>query len=218
MQRKDDVDLQPAMKSLKRLIPDPDRIREIKSLRFLGQRIYSPNLWHFNRQSVSRAFAVGLWAMYTPPLPIQQVVAAIGAIYFGANLPIAVALVWITNPLTWLPMYYFAYEVGALALGTEAFSFEQFSARFDINQALSFGAPLLLGCVILMHLGALLGYFGVQGLWIHGVKKAAQLRRLRTGPFDSADLVQSTHSRYMQFLKSQKHTVVQTLNQKKGNS
>lgn len=191
------------MKSLKRLMPDPDRIRNIQSLRFLGQRIYSPNLWHFNRQSVARAFAVGLWAMYTPPLPIQQVIAAVGAIYFGANLPIAVALVWITNPLTWLPMYYFAYEVGALALGSEPFSFEQFSARFDINQALSFGAPLLLGCLILMHVGALAGYFAVQALWIRSVREAAQSRRLRSAAFDSRDLVQNSHRRYQQLLKSQ---------------
>lgn len=188
------------MKSLKRWVPDPSRIREIKALRFLGTRIYSPNLWHFNRKSVSRAFAVGLWAMYTPPLPWQQVIAALGAIYFGANLPIAVALVWITNPLTWMPMYYFAYEVGAIAIGSRTFSFDEFSKVFDIETALSLGAPLLVGCLILMHLGALLGYFGVQWLWIRSVRESLNIRRLRSVPFNTADLVRETYASYKRYL------------------
>ena len=97
---------------LKRYLPDPAKVRNIQALHFLGDKLFSPNLWHLNRRSVSRAMAVGLWAMYTPPLPLQQVIAAIGAIYCSANLPIAVALVWITNPLTWIPLYYVAYKPG----------------------------------------------------------------------------------------------------------
>ena len=188
------------MKSLRRYLPDPAKIREIKSLRFLGEKIYSPNLWYLNRSSVSRAFAVGLWAMYTPPLPWQQVIAAIGAVYFGANLPIAVALVWITNPLTWLPLYYIAYEVGAIALGSATFSFEQFSEFFDIEKVMSLGAPLLVGCLILMHLGALIGYFGIQWLWIRGVKEAARFRRLRKMPFNSAEMCNHSYSSFKRYL------------------
>lgn len=191
------------MKSLKRFVPDPKKIREIKSLRFLGSRIYSPNLWHFNRRSVSKAFAIGLWAMYTPPLPWQQAIAALGAVYFGANLPIAVALVWITNPLTWLPMYYIAYEIGAFATGSDTFSFAEFSKIFDIERALSLGTPFLVGCLILMHAGALFGYFGVQWLWIRGVRHALLVRRLRRRPLSSADLVQLPYSTYQRYLNGQ---------------
>lgn len=189
------------MKIFRRYLPDPAKIREIKSLRFLGERIYSPNLWYLNRHSVSRAFAVGLWAMYTPPLPWQQVLAAVGAIYFGANLPIAVALVWITNPLTWLPMYYFAYEVGAIALGSATFSFEQFSEFFSIEKAMTLGAPLLVGCLILMHLGALIGYFGVQWLWIRNVRESLTMRRLRSMPFNSAEMCRQSYASFKRYLE-----------------
>ena len=186
---------------LKRYLPDPAKVRSIKALRFLGDKLFSPNLWHLNRRSVSRAIAVGLWAMYTPPLPLQQVIAAIGAIYCSANLPIAVALVWITNPLTWIPLYYVAYKVGALALGSSSFSFDEFSSLFSIDKAMEFGTPLLVGCIILMHVGAVVGYFGTQWVWIRAVRHKIEQRRFRTRPFDSALMTRETFRNYQRFLK-----------------
>jgi uncharacterized protein (DUF2062 family) len=188
-------------KLLKRYLPDPKKIKEIKALEFLGDKLHSPNLWHLNRRSVSRAFAIGLWAMYTPPLPWQQVIAAIGAIYFNANLPIAVALVWITNPLTWGPMYYFAYEVGAYVLGSPTFSFDQFSELFSIEKALELGTPFLVGCFILMNLGAVLGYFGIQYLWRRSVLHQLELRKFRDMELNSLIMVRESYSTYMKFLE-----------------
>jgi uncharacterized protein (DUF2062 family) len=188
-------------KFLKRYLPDPKRIKEIKALEFLGDKLHAPNLWHLNRRSVARAFAVGFWAMYTPPLPWQQVIAAVGAIYFNANLPISVVLVWITNPLTWLPMYFFAYKVGALALGAEDFTFDQFSQLFTIEKALELGAPFLLGCFILMNVGGLLGYFGVQFLWRRSVLHQLELRKFRDLELNTAVMVRETYSNYRKFLE-----------------
>lgn len=188
-------------KLLKRYLPDPAKIKNIKALAFLGDKLHSPNLWHLNRRSVARAFAVGLWAMYTPPLPWQQVIAAIGAIYFNANLPIAVALVWITNPLTWLPLYYFAYQVGAIAMGSPTFSFDQFSSLFSIEKVMELGAPLLLGCFILMNIGAILGYFGVQWVWTRSVRHAKEMRAFHKAPFDSAVMARESYASYKRFLE-----------------
>lgn len=183
-------------KFLERYIPSPGKIREIKSLEFLGDKLHRPNLWHLNRRSVSLAFACGLWAMYTPPAPLQMVIAAILAIYFNANLPIAVSLVWITNPLTWAPLYYLAYKVGALTLGQGSPSFGEFSELFSIDKALQLGAPLLLGCFILMNVGAVLGYFGVQLFWRRAVLHKLLLRRYRNRPVDTALMVQESYSSY----------------------
>ena len=188
-------------KLLERFIPDPAKIREIKGLGFLGDRLYSPNLWHLNRQSVARAFAVGLWAMYTPPLPWQQIIAALGAVYFNANLPIAVALVWITNPITWLPMYYLAYRIGSLFLGAEPFGFDRFSELFAVDKALEFGWPLLVGCFILMNVGAVLGYFGVHLAWRSSVRNQQIFRKMRGKAFDSAFMASQSYGSYLKFLK-----------------
>lgn len=188
-------------KFFKRYLPDPKKIKEIKALEFLGDKLHAPNLWHLNRRSVSRAFAVGLWAMYTPPLPWQQVIAAVLAIYFNANLPIAVALVWITNPLTWLPMYYFAYEVGARVLGSTDFSFAQFSELFSIEKVMELGTPFLLGCFILMNLGAVLGYFGIQLIWRNAVRHQQELRKLRGDQPATAIMVNVSYSAYRKYLE-----------------
>ncbi|QFY43428.1 DUF2062 domain-containing protein [Candidatus Methylospira mobilis] len=187
-----------------RFIPTRHNISEIKGLAFLGEKLHRPNLWHVNRRSVSRAFAVGLWAMYTPPLPWQSVIAAIGAIAFNANLPISVALVWITNPVTWIPMYYFAYRVGAFSLGQSAFNFNEFSGNFSIEKALELGAPFLLGCFILMNLGALLGYVGTRLLWRQSVLERWEARKLRNKPFDPVFFVNQSHASYQRYLKHER--------------
>jgi uncharacterized protein (DUF2062 family) len=190
-----------SIKFLLRFLPDRENIKNIKALEFLGDRLHRPNLWHFNRHSVALAFACGMWAMYTPPLPFQMVIAAALAIYFNANLPISVALVWITNPVTWIPMYYLAYKVGAIVLGLGYFQFDQFSQLFSIEKAYELGAPLLLGCFILMNVGALLGYFGVQFLWRRSVLRKLELRRLRDTPLDTPMMIRETHANFMRILK-----------------
>jgi len=188
-------------KLLLRYLPNREKIKGIKALEFLGDKLHRPNLWHLNRRSVSLAFAIGLWAMYTPPLPWQMAIAGVLAIYFNANLPISVALVWITNPVTWLPMYYAAYKVGSLALGQGSFQFDEFSQLFSIQKAMELGAPLLLGCFILMNLGAALGYFGVQALWRRSVMHKLMLRKYRNRPLDSLLMVRETHGNFMRLLK-----------------
>lgn len=188
-------------KFLLRFTPDREKIKAIKSLEFLGEKLHRPNLWHLNRRSVSLAFAVGFWAMYTPPLPWQMVIAAVLAIYFNANLPISVALVWITNPVTWLPMYYFAYKVGSLALGQDSFQFEQFSQLFSIEKVLELGTPLLLGCFILMNAGAVAAYFTVQYLWRRAVLHKLFLRKYRNIPLDTPLMVRETHGNFLRMLK-----------------
>jgi uncharacterized protein (DUF2062 family) len=194
---------------LKRYLPDRHKIGEIKALHFLGEKLHRPNLWHLNRRSVSRAFAIGFWAMYTPPLPWQQVIAAVLAIYFDANLPLAVALVWITNPLTWAPMYYAAYWVGTLVMGQPSFDFTEFSAFFTIERVWELGAPFLVGCFTLMNIGGLLGYFGIRFLWRRSVLHQWELRKVRRTGLSTPLLTRETHGSYRKLLEHHAQHVAQ---------
>ncbi len=164
---------------IKKFMPDHEKLKQQKSLQFLGDRLHEPNLWHLNRRSVSKALAVGLFCAWIPT-PGQMAIAAIAAFYFRANLPISVALVWITNPLTMPPMFYFAYLVGLLALGqnTPDSDFE-----FTVDNILAslgdIGGPFLFGCLILGILSSVLGYFGMQLFWRTVVIKRWNARKHR---------------------------------------
>lgn len=170
-------------KLIKRYMPDHHKIREHKHLRFFGTLLHDPNLWHLNRRSASGAFAVGLFMAFVP-VPFQMLLAAAGSILFRVNLPLSVALVWITNPLTMPPMFYFTYRLGVWLLGnpprSEGFQFE-LSYEWLANELGAIWEPFLLGCFVAGGVSALLGYLTIRGLWrLHLVKhyKARKQRRL----------------------------------------
>lgn len=159
-------------KLLKKYIPSPESIKNNKNLKFLGDRIHEPNLWHLNRRSVSAAFAIGLFAAWIPT-PGQMVIAAVTALYFRANLPISIGLVWITNPITMPPMFYFAYLVGLWSLNqpSPATGFE-----FSMDSLSDIGGPFLMGCLVLGIISSLLGYFGIRAFWRWNVVQRWQQR------------------------------------------
>ena len=130
-----------------------------------GNLLHDPGLWHLNRRSVAGAFFVGLIAAYVP-IPFQMVLAAGMAIALHVNLPISVVLVWITNPLTMPPMFYFAYKVGTwvLAMPQQEFSFELSLSWFTEGMA-AIWQPFLLGCLIVGLSLGLLGYGTIILLW-----------------------------------------------------
>jgi len=166
----------------KRFMPDPHKVRKHKSLQCLGDLLHDPNLWHLNRRSVANAFGVGLFMAWMP-VPFQMLFAAMAAVPCRANLPISIALVWLTNPITMPPLFYFAYLVGAGTLGydPQIFQFELSLAWFSHGLA-QIWKPFLLGCLILGASSALLGYTGMRLFWRYHVIQELKKRRKRRRP------------------------------------
>jgi uncharacterized protein (DUF2062 family) len=162
---------------LKRLAPDRAKIREHKHLRLFGELLQDPSLWHLNRRSASGAFALGLFVMYLPPLG-QMLIATAGAITFRVNLPISVALVWVSNPLTIPAMYYFAYLVGSRILGVPSQPLD-LGFWLEWRNWLTLLAPMTVGCLVCGAVCSALGYFAVQGLWRWRLLRQIRLRRER---------------------------------------
>ena len=104
---------------IKRLFPKLDTVKEEKILKIFGPAVLQPNLWHINKKSVSRGFAIGAFCAFVPIPGIQMLLAAFLAITFAGNLPIAVILTWITNPFTYVPIVYFAIQIGGLFVNTK---------------------------------------------------------------------------------------------------
>ena len=152
-------------KFIRRYLPDPHKIRDHKHLRLFGKLLHDPNLWHLNRHSVSGAAAVGLFMAFVP-MPFQMIPSAALAIYLRVNLPISVALVWLTNPITTPPIFYFCYQLGAWVLQTpvQPVTFE-LSWGWLTSELQRVWKPFLLGSLIVSTASAAAGYFGMQWLW-----------------------------------------------------
>ena len=164
---------------IKKLTPDPQKLKEHKHLKIFGTLLHNPNLWHLNRRSISGAVALGIFCAFIP-VPFQMVIAAAGAILFHVNMPVSVVMVWLSNPITMPPMFYGCYLLGAWLLGTPAqeFSFE-LSLAWLSDSLLHIWQPFLFGCLIAGSICSLLGYFSMRILWRVMMLNRWNSRRLR---------------------------------------
>lgn len=163
---------------IKRFTPDSRSIREHRHLRVFGDLMHDPNLWHLNRRSVAGAFAVGLfWAFI--PVPFQMLTAAATAIPSRVNLPISVALVWITNPLTMPAMFYCNYLVGDWILGGVASEADfQPTLEWLLDSIAYIWQPLYLGSLVCGLAAAMLSYVTMRALWrLHIIGQLKKRRR-----------------------------------------
>jgi uncharacterized protein len=168
---------------LKRLLPTSASIKSNPALHFLGDLLHDPNLFHFNRHSVSVAFFWGLFVA-TLPMPGQMPVAAAAALYFRCNLPIACSLVWVTNPFTMPVFFYVTYTVGRIILHFDPIVFvspPEFTWAWITTELIDIWYPLLVplvtGSIIVGLFLGTLGYFGMQLFWRWSVSRAWALRK-----------------------------------------
>lgn len=164
-------------KWLKRVMPTQAQMHGNRFVGIFGTLLHDPNLWHLNRRSVANATAVGLFVMYLPPLGHTFIAAAL-AIWLRVNLPIAVALAWISNPLTMPAMYYLAYVLGCWVLGLQPRGFEA-AFWLDWHHWFEILEPMLIGCLICGSVCSLVGYVTIRILWRWRVARQMERRRAR---------------------------------------
>ena len=66
---------------------------------------------------MARGVAVGMLVGWTPTVGIQMAIAAICAWIVRGNKLAAIGMVWISNPYTMIPIYWFNYEIGYFLVG-----------------------------------------------------------------------------------------------------
>lgn len=150
---------------IKSVLPDPQRTRDHKWLRFFGRRLHDPQLWHLSRRSVAGGLSAGVFSALVP-IPFQMVLAGFLALWLRVNLPLAVATVWLTNPVTIPPIFYTTYRFGAWLLNSEPLNL-QFQLSWDwlsYNLAVIW-QPLLLGSLTIGLLLAAITYLLVSLAW-----------------------------------------------------
>ena len=183
-------------KFFRKYLPSHAAISQNRHIARFGSWCRHHNLWHLHRRSVAGGVAVGMFAGLIPGSnPVQFTAAALLAIVFRVNLPIAVIVTLYSNPFTIVPLYYLAFKLGQLALlesgGTLpalAFDLEDKGFRLWLPTALdwltSIGKPLLIGLPLLALLLSAIGYIAVRWGWrCYAVVawRARQRRRNRKG-------------------------------------
>lgn len=163
----------------KRWIPSREQILQSHGLRHVRPWLHHPFLWHFSRRRVSGAIGVGLLASMIPG-PFQIITAALLAIKFRFHLPTALATTLFTNPVTILPLYWLAYRIGALILGSPPYSLAYLKqiARSDWGDLWDLlGLPWLLGMPILAVLVAGLCFAMLRLFWSWYIRRRWRVRR-----------------------------------------
>lgn len=187
---------------LRRWLPNPDSIRNARWARWMGPWLHHPRLWHLSRKGISLGVAIGMF--FGLLLPFGQIPLAGGmAILMRANVPVALASTFVSNPITVPAIYYLAYRLGVLLVGAEASAppapgFEGHGAwpdplrierhAADAREAgalaaawgriEAMGKPLLVGLAVLSVTGGLLTHALVNLLWRLNVRTAWR-RRLK---------------------------------------
>lgn len=151
-------------KWFKRVSPDPEVLLGLRFIRPIAHRLTEPTIWHFNRHSVARGVALGLFVSFV--LPVAQILlAALLAGLARGNLLVAAAATLLSNPLTFPAIAYAAYKLGGFLLGDTAFAPPALDGASTASLITGASLPTLLGLSIFAVVSAILGYAGVQMMW-----------------------------------------------------
>ena len=161
----------------RRWLPTPKTIEEHKALRWLGPVVSDPHLFHLNKHSVSVAFFAGLFCAFLP-LPGHMAIVALLAILLRCNLPLALMLVWISNPLTMAPMLVLSYQVGLWVLNVPPGAVNwEFNWTWLSHQGTELLTPLFIGSLVTGLISGLIGFVSIRIVWRWKVVRRWETRK-----------------------------------------
>ncbi len=126
--------------------------------------------------------AVGMFVTMTPLIGFQMMITIFLAWLLRANKLVGIPLVWISNPVTFIPIYYPCYRLGCLLLGETVVNEKWSKLGTEWNELIGdpattwgiwwegltdiwwegltdFIAPLCLGCLVVGTVLAILSYY-----------------------------------------------------------
>ncbi|KPF79609.1 hypothetical protein IP83_16240 [Novosphingobium sp. AAP93] len=170
---------------VQRLIPTRETLVKSRFVRPLAAR---PELWRYNRRSVPRGIAVGLFVGIFAMIPGVQIVgAALMCVPFRGNVPLAAAATLLSNPATTPMILLAALWVGSfLGLNADLATFQLLIDRGAglgewANWLVSSAAPaMVLGLLVISVVSAVIGYFASIVIWRWWTGRRRRLRVSRS--------------------------------------
>lgn len=166
-------------------VPTREQLGRNRYLKPFAHHILRSDLWRFNRRSVPRGVALGLFVGVMIPLA-HFIVAAFIAVFIRANIPSAMLATFIGFPAIYVFLVAAAYRIGEFILHLDSMTqvapiseAMQHTNTDDLLQRLTgAGLDTAFGLFILASVFAVVGFFVSSVAWRYWV---ARKRRLRLG-------------------------------------
>jgi len=136
---------------------------------FIKKYKIRPEYLATNRKMISRGVLIGLFIAFIP-MPMQMAAVLLFVPFVRFNVPIALAMCWLSNPVTMPPMYYMEYLTGSFLLGIEPQPVQMTLEWFKNNLDDIF-IPLYFGTAMYSIFGSISAYLLVNFLWKGSVEK-----------------------------------------------
>jgi len=132
-----------------------------------------------NRRMVTRGVGIGLfWAFI--PMPMQMLAVMATTPFIRFNVPIAISMVWLSNPFTMPPMYYMEYLTGNFILGREGLEDVELTMQWFTENFDKILVPLYAGTAFYSIVFSTIIYIVLNRLWVRSVKSEQQeIKELR---------------------------------------
>ena len=169
----------------RRQMPTRDQMEQN---RFIPNNVLRSELWRFTRRSVPRGVALGMLVGIL--LPFAQIFfAALFSIPARANVPLAAAVTFITNPFTTPFIWAFSYKVGAELMRADSMILAgPIDSLFRVTDFWSFlqwltaeGEILALGLLVVAVVSAAVSYLVTGFAWRVWIMRKHKARPQRGG-------------------------------------
>ncbi|MEM8697079.1 MAG: DUF2062 domain-containing protein [Pseudomonadota bacterium] len=177
----------PFLRWVRKHSPSREELAQNRLIKPFASRVMHSYLWRFNRRSVPRGAALGMVVGIVVMVPgIQMIVSALLALPFRANIPVAAATTFTSNPIT-TPFIL----IGAVFVGNEVFGLEADPSHFQtlvergagmsewLGWLATDAAPALLGGLLVMAvIGAAIAYMLADWFWRFRVSRRWKKRHV----------------------------------------
>ena len=163
--------------------PTRQQLEKSRWLRPVAHLILRSDLWRFNRRSVPRGVALGLFVGVMIPLA-HFVVAAFLAVFVRANIPAAMLATFIGFPVIYVGLVALAYKVGNFLLRVDAMTtiqpisnaMEKTETGHLLQSLTGAGLSTAFGLFVIATVLASLGYLITSFVWRVRVGRKRQAR------------------------------------------
>lgn len=128
-----------------------------------------------NRKMIANGIAVGVFVSLII-MPMQTLIVLLAMPFVRFNIPIAIAVTWLSNPFTTPFILYMEYTTGSFLLGMQPTEVE-ITLEWFMKNLKSIFVPLYAGTAFYSIIGSILAYYFVNLLWRNSVKKDQELRK-----------------------------------------